>query len=274
MQYKLSTIPAAFEHDMKYMLLINNHRFKVVSFSQEREQILSYIEEFSGSEVSGNEPLDYTLRNIMMYCFSSDTEDKDILKNFIYEMSMELGHEEEAEQTLDQLLLDVDMLDFSKLIKFGTRLPYAPSNIESIGDMYKMPISLKTDFQLNNIGVGYLFLDSESIGNDMYAYPKTDEKVVILQTNDSYVSEAMQLNELQIHISNWKGFINSPISNYVIFGAYSVVQAFVFPKDFLDEMIVEEIKKYFSIKPFEEEPSNPLHISKFNGYMNPITLSR
>ena len=65
-----------------------------------------------------------------------------------------------------------------------------------------------------------------------------------------------------------------PISNYVIFGAYSVVQAFVFPKDFSDEMIVEEIRKYFSIKPFEEEPSNPLHISKFNGYENPITLSR
>ena len=275
MEYKLSTIPAAFEHDQKYVLLINHYRFKVISFSQERDQILSYIKEASGTEVSGNEPLDYTLRNIEMYSFPPDTEDKDILKNFIHDVTIESGEveniedEEESQRILGNLLLEIDALDFSKLVKFETRLPYTTSNIECIGDMYKTQISSNTDFELNNIRVGYLFLDSGSIGNDMYAYPKTDEKVVILQSNCFCILDEMHINKLQIHISNWNDFSNSPISNYVLFGSDSAVEAFVFSNDCSDEMIVEEIRKYF-----EKDPSNPFHISEFNGYENPITLSR
>lgn len=160
--------------------------------------------------------------------------------------------------------MKLKLLDVIKVILLHTK----PSHKMSDEIDYNLS-TIPADFELNNIRVKYLFLDSESIGNEMYSYPKTDEKVVILQTNGGYVLEAMHINEIQIHISNWKDFMISPISNYLLYGAYSVVEAFVFSNDCSDEMIVEEIRKYF-----EKEPSNPLHISKFNGYENPITLSR
>jgi hypothetical protein len=450
-EYKLSTFPIAFEHDMKYTLLIHTPRFKVISFSQERERILSYIKEFSGKEVSGNDALDHMI-GIEMYSFPSDTEDSHILTNLIAAVVMESEEFEnidvmESEQSREKLLLDIDMLDYSKLIKFGIRFPYTTSNIECIGDAdkykittyvarhfyngnikdltlrklsaipdpfeentkyvliirpysrdmlvisfsqeredmkvfiseqyhqkyyqeliiysfhsdeedieilkylilqmgienqepleptlinqrinsrelrtyldlivpdlrnlekdidalnfsklvvfrnfgprhsafnidsiedrYRIPIQPKVNFQLNNIGVGYLFLDSESIINEMYAFPKTDEKVVILQSNCLCILDESHINKLQIHISNWKDFIDSPISSYVLYGAYSMIEVLIFSNDCPDEMIVEEIRKYFSIEPFEkmfgEEPSNPFHISIPNGYENPITLSR
>jgi len=253
----------------------------VISFSQEREDIKVFISEHYHERY---------YQELIIYSFPSDEEDIEILKYLILQMGIK--NQEPLESTMRELRqyldvivprlrgleTDIDMLDFSKLVKYCDRSCSA-FNIDSMEDKFKYPIP-QSCANFNNIDAKEIELDAEYIDLGWYIYPKTDEKVVVCLIIKDFSELNYFLTKVKIHISNWRDFIHSPISNYQMGKIFAFVDAFVFPNDCPDEMIVEEIRKYFSISSFEkmynEEPSNPLYISEseFTGYRNPITLSR